>query len=248
MDTALDAVRQVLEKARSRGLIGQGPAERHLEHSREFSTVIQGLVAAKSSAALETVVDPHRPADASLWTVGWAASNPLVVDTGNPPGSLRIVDLGSGAGLPGLVIAALLPMAEIVLLEGSTRRAEFLEESVGSCGFDKRVSVVALRAEEAGRMPTLRGAFDVVVARAFGPPPVTAECAAPLLRVNGCLVVSEPPDAGYRWPEAGLGLLEMRPHAPVVSSSYHYQVIQQVAACPGRFPRRVGVPTKRPLF
>lgn len=169
---------------------------------------------------------------------------------GQPPPS-RIVDLGSGAGLPGLVLARRWPGSSVELLEGSERRAVFLTGAVERLGWSGRAVVVAERAEAAGRSPARRGRSDVVVARSFGSPAVTAECAAPLLAVGGWLVVSEPPhteDASARWPSIGLGALGMSGATPISSSGFHFVGVRQLQECPERFPRRVGVPTKRPLF
>lgn len=177
---------------------------------------------------------------------GFAAAASTAGVDADPDAS--VVDLGSGGGLPGLVLAAVWPRARIALLDGSARRAELLRRAVETCSLEDRLSVWEIRAEEAGRDPERRGRADLVVARAFGPPAVTAECAAPLLAVGGRLVVSEPPgDAEGRWSaerleELGLG----EPQA--VRQQYGYQVMTQRRLCPVRYPRRVGVPAKRPLF
>ncbi len=169
------------------------------------------------------------------------------VDT--PPG--RFLDLGSGGGVPGLVLAALWPDADVILLDAGERRRAFLAEAVDELGWAERATVVRARAEEAGHLSDLRGSFDLVVARGFGPPAVTAECGAPFLRVGGRLIVSEPPaDAGdpsERWPESGiteLGLARLREWR----EPFHYRAFVLEQPCPERYPRRVGVPAKRPLF
>jgi len=177
-----------------------------------------------------------------------AAGFTEVVD--RPPA--RLLDLGSGGGVPGLVLAERWPDAEAVLLDAAERRCRFLEEAVSDLGWAERVRVVRARAEEAGRREDLRGSFDLVVARGFGPPPVTAECGAPFLRVGGTLVVSEPPTEDgvgrtARWPAQGVMVLGLRP-AGTWQRPFHYQVLEQVELCPDRFPRRVGTPAKRPLF
>src|SRR3546814_9312392 len=82
------------------------------------------------------------------------------------------------------------------------KRCAFLREAVEALGADERVEVVEGRAEEIGR-GEMRRVVDAVIARSFGPPAATAECAAPLLRAGGLLVVSEPPEALDRWPEDG---------------------------------------------
>jgi 16S rRNA (guanine527-N7)-methyltransferase len=157
------------------------------------------------------------------------------------------VDLGSGGGLPGLPLALLWPGTSWILVEAGTKRAAFLREAVGRLDLTDRVEVAARRAEEAGRS-ALRGAAECVVARSFGPPAVTAECAAPLLKVGGTLVVAEPPGGDPdRWDPEGLTLLGLSPGRSVTRPTA-YQVLIQETPCPARFPRRTGIPNKRPLF
>ena len=170
-----------------------------------------------------------------------------------PPG--RLLDLGSRGGLPGLVLAQHWPDADTVLVEASAKRCAFLTEAVAELGCADRVRVVGARAEDAGRRDELRGRFDVVVARGFGAPPVTAECGAPFLAPGGRLVVSEPPgdDAeegsggAGRWSVAGLALLGLAVER-AWSTPYHYRSFVLERPCPQAYPRRDGVPAKRPLF
>ena len=164
----------------------------------------------------------------------------------------RILDLGSGGGLPGLVIAAAWPSAELVLLDASERRTEFLLRAVRRCELESRVSVEHQRAEVSGRDPAYRAAFDGLVVRSFGSPAVVAECGAPFLRPGGWAVVSEPPEAseagrGARWPAEPLSRLGLEP-GEFVRGDFGYQVLNQRAMCPEKFPRRNGVPAKHPLF
>jgi hypothetical protein len=155
----------------------------------------------------------------------------------------RLVDLGSGGGLPGLVLAALRPSVEVVLVDARTNRTDFLERAVGRLGWHDRVRVVAARAEVLGRTPVWRGKAGAVVARAFGSPSVTAECAAPLLAVGGQLLVSEPPaPPADRWSATGLALVGLRLDAETVPG---LASCTQVEPCPERFPRRRRQP---PLF
>jgi 16S rRNA (guanine527-N7)-methyltransferase len=157
----------------------------------------------------------------------------------------------------------------VVLLEANQRRAQFLDRAVVTCGLVERVEVVHQRAEVSGRDPLYRGTFDGVAARSFGAPAVVAECAAPFLRPGGWLVVSEPPedpaaapgasatgslqsggdasgDHG-RWPAELLAQLGLEP-VEFVRDGFGYQVLRQSDVCPDTFPRRNGVPSKRPLF
>jgi 16S rRNA (guanine527-N7)-methyltransferase len=162
----------------------------------------------------------------------------------------RWLDLGSGGGVPGLVLAGIWTGSSAVLLDASEKRCAFLDEAVRALGWGDRVSVVRGRAEEVGRLGGMRATFDVVVARGFGPPAVTAECGAPFLALGGCLVVSEPPPAGSgeeRWPEDGLARLGLTPHRSW-RLAFGYRSFLLASPCPDGFPRRVGVPAKRPLF
>jgi len=208
----------VLAEARTRGLLGPGPLEPQIRHAEGFAGVARRLA----------VEGPKTP---------------------------RVVDLGSGGGLPGLVVAEAWPDVAMVLLDASRRRAAFLRQAVDRLGLSGRVTVLQERAEVCGRQEGLRGGFDGVLARSFGRPAVVAECAAPLLKVGGWLLVSEPPSScaaigseeEARWPAEPLQLLGLEP-MELVHQVFEYQVLRQVAPCPDRFPRRDGVPAKKPLF
>lgn len=160
-----------------------------------------------------------------------------------------VLDLGSGGGVPGLVLAFCFPDRTVTLLDGSDRRTAWLRQAVALCDLGERVEVVTLRAELAGHDTRYRGRFPAVVARSFSTPPVTAECAAALLAPTGVLVVSEPPSAGTdRWPAAPLAEVGLVPGALVETASGHFQVLRLDGQCPDRYPRRTGVPAKRPLY
>ncbi|CAN5290845.1 hypothetical protein BH20ACT3_BH20ACT3_02750 [soil metagenome] len=173
----------------------------------------------------------------------------------------RALDLGAGGGVPGLVLAATTwPTTHWRLLDARARCTLFLERAIVQLDLEERVEVVSGRAEETGRDGRHRGRYDLVVARSFGPSAVTAECAAPLVRLGGHLVVSEPPaaDASQRWPEDRLAELGFGPANPLVigvdrpredaSVVVHLVVLELIGNVPDRYPRRVGVPAKRPLF
>jgi 16S rRNA (guanine527-N7)-methyltransferase len=191
------------------------------------------------------------------------------------------LDLGSGGGLPGLLVAESWPECEGVLLDANRRKAVFLEEAVVSCGFGERISVTCSRAEVAGRDDQMRASFDLVVARSFAAPPVAAECAAPFLRVGGIFIVAEPPpsqlapEAGApgdtnvaiasgeppwpqadppldrsdptRWPAQSLAKLGLVPLG-LWRRTFGFEVLRQEHPCPETYPRREGIPAKRPIY
>ena len=160
----------------------------------------------------------------------------------------RTLDLGAGGGLPGLVLARSLPAMTLTMLDANGRRCAFLREAVQRLEL-ANANVLEGRAE--GLVTEARReAFDLVVARGFGPPAATAECASPYLKVGGYLLVTEPPEAGEtarRWSSEGLADLGLGP-AELLAGSPAAVAMRKDSPTPGRFPRRDGVAAKRPLF
>lgn len=150
------------------------------------------------------------------------------------PGADHLLDLGSGGGVPGLLLAAALPATAWTLVDVHRRRTSFLARAVAVAPWRGRVAVVRAPAEELAHDPAHRGVYDVVVSRSFGPPPATAECAVGLLRLGGHLLVAEPPTpAASRWPAdrvAALGLRIEEIGGPIV-------VLQRTNDLPPDVPR-----------
>lgn len=163
----------------------------------------------------------------------------------------KVVDVGSGGGLPGLPLKIARPDLELTLIEADQDKAAFLVHACAQLGLDG-VAVVARRAEDAGHDPLLREAFDVAVARALAPLPVLAELCLGLVRVGGRLLAqkteSERFMTGERAVEIMGGLLagvfaspsEARGAGTVV-------VIEKIRPTPDAYPRRPGVPNRKPL-
>jgi 16S rRNA (guanine527-N7)-methyltransferase len=163
----------------------------------------------------------------------------------------RFLDLGSGGGLPGLVLAVEYPAATGALLDSQQRRCEFMRRGVARLELKDRLVVECGRAETLARTDELRGEFDLVVARSFGSPAATAECAVGFLRAGGALIVTEPPESGAaaeRWPDEGLAQLGFA-GAVEIRHGETGAVRMVLGADPDdRWPRRDGVPGKRPLW
>ncbi|MGC8627484.1 MAG: 16S rRNA (guanine(527)-N(7))-methyltransferase RsmG [Acidimicrobiales bacterium] len=165
------------------------------------------------------------------------------------------VDLGSGAGIPGLVLACAWPYSTWALVDSNQRRTRWLQSTVEELGFSRRVSVLCERAEVLGR-GHLRHRACLVTARGFGPPGATAECAAPFLQPGGHLLVADPPANApkrpERWPQEGLELLglQLEGTSSVTTPAGPTSITSIVAKtpCPQQYPRRNGLPAKRPLF
>jgi 16S rRNA (guanine527-N7)-methyltransferase len=163
-------------------------------------------------------------------------------------GALQIADLGSGAGWPGLALAAALPDAHVWLVESAIRNCRYLERAVEVGGLEN-VTVVHARAEE------WRGAHDLVTARALAALPVILEYAAPLLADGGHVVAwkgavasTEADDGAAAAGTLGLapaGVFAVTPYEGARDHTLH--VFRKIGPTPSRFPRRPGMATKRPL-
>jgi 16S rRNA (guanine527-N7)-methyltransferase len=164
------------------------------------------------------------------------------------PAPRNVADLGTGGGVPGLILAEYWSTAEVVCIETAVRRARALESWIHALGFGERVRVYEGRAEDAGRDSELREHFDLVTARSFARPAVTAEIAAGLVRPGGTVVVSEPPAAEDRWPTGPLRDLGLGAAVVTEAGGAHYATLSKVAAVPAQTPRRPGIPAKRPLW
>ncbi|MGE3856963.1 MAG: 16S rRNA (guanine(527)-N(7))-methyltransferase RsmG [Dehalococcoidia bacterium] len=166
----------------------------------------------------------------------------------------RVADLGPGGGFPGVPMAIADPALNLVLIESQERRCAFLRtvtEELGLAG----VTVVHARAEEAGRMPALRGAFDLVVARALAAMPVLVEYALPLLREGGVLATPKGSRGDEELVEAAraidaLGGAALEPLAlplPADVPPQRVYLVRRTGPLDDRYPRRPGMPLKRPL-
>jgi 16S rRNA (guanine527-N7)-methyltransferase len=156
----------------------------------------------------------------------------------------EVVDVGSGAGLPGIPLAVVRPDLRVLLCDSDRRRAGFLTHVAGLLGL-RGVRVAALRAEELGRRPEGREAFDAAVSRATAAPAALCELGLPLVRRGGRLIAlvrdAGAAASGCRAAAAACGGGEPSAAAAGVL------VVPKVGATPELYPRRPGVPSRRPL-
>lgn len=163
----------------------------------------------------------------------------------------EVLDLGSGAGLPGLPLAIALPRTSFTLLESSSRKWRFLERAIEQCDVPNAVPVH----DRAETFAAGRKQYDLVTARAVASPSVSAEYAAPLLRTGGHLLLWR----GQRDPEVegalavaatelGLGDPSIHRVQPYPGAkNRHLYLLAKLSDTPARFPRRPGIALKRPL-
>ena len=160
----------------------------------------------------------------------------------------KIYDLGSGGGVPALVLIEELKEWEFVLIERKEKRANFLFEAINALNASERVKIICDEAENVARDEKFSFEADFVTARSFGPPAITAECACRLLKLNGLLVVSEPPGNTDRWMQVKLSLTGLNSVENLKFGDSNFQVLQQSQYPLDNLPRRAGVTRKRPLW
>jgi hypothetical protein len=156
-----------------------------------------------------------------------------------PGTAARGVDLGAGGGVPGLVLAAMGAPMKWVLVDRRQSRCDFLRRMVHRLKLED-VEICCADASGLGHASAYRGSFQVVVARGFGPPASTLECAAALLEVGGTAVITARDDDA-QWPgdpDLLLALGMSSPSLPLPG----VRTLRQEALCPSRYPRR-GLPT-----
>lgn len=204
------------------------------------------LLARWSRRARLTAIS-HPPAAARAHV----ADSLLCLRAGIPQGC-AVVDVGSGAGLPGIPLAIARPDLSVTLVEPAERRAAFLEIACAELGL--RAEVVPEPAERVGRSARFREAFEVAVARAVAPLAVLAELVMPLVRQGGKAVLLKGPGA---WEEVrrsqgalaavGGGSPQLMEAALPGGPARVVVVVPKVAPTPPQYPRRPGVPRRRPL-
>jgi 16S rRNA (guanine527-N7)-methyltransferase len=233
------------ERSRSQSRLGELIARHRLGDPQRAALAALLEALSDDARAPTAITDPDTAVDAHV------ADSLAALQLEAVLGAAALVDIGSGSGLPGLVLAAALPAAHVSLVESQARRCRFLSTAARRMGL-VNVDVVCERVEAwaAGI-----DSADVVVARAVAAQPVVLEYAAPLLRMGGSLVdwrgprASAERDAAARAAhELGLEPEATHPVAPFPGADAHsLHVFVKVAATPARFPRRPGVARKRPL-
>ncbi|NMC14022.1 MAG: 16S rRNA (guanine(527)-N(7))-methyltransferase RsmG [Chloroflexi bacterium] len=166
----------------------------------------------------------------------------------------RIIDVGTGAGFPGIPIKIACPQIRLTLVESVGKKADFCRHIVKSLAMEG-VEVVQERAETVGQLPQYREQFDWVVARAVAALPTLVEYLLPLAHIGGGIIAmkGESAPAEAHAADRGIHLLggRLRRLAPItlpgVVDERYLVVIEKIAATPAQYPRHIGIPGKRPL-
>ena len=165
-----------------------------------------------------------------------------------------LVDVGSGAGFPGLPLKILFPELHLTLVESVAKKTRFLRTVISDLGLTK-VNVETGRVESLGQHKAHRGQYDWAVARGVATLRVLVEYLLPLCRIGGHALAQKGKDAASEATEAINAIFQLGGSHPVLHSlqlpgrtqEQFLVVVEKVAECPDRYPRRIGIPAKRPI-
>jgi 16S rRNA (guanine527-N7)-methyltransferase len=166
----------------------------------------------------------------------------------------RLIDIGTGAGFPGIPLKIVLPALQLTLVESVGKKADFCKHAVEVLKLDN-VQVVIARAEECGQNPAHRAQYDWAVARAVANLTTLVEFLLPLVKIGGAMLAQkgESGPAEAQAADHAVNLLGghlrqiKKVNLPGVVEDRYLVTIDKVAATPPQYPRRVGVPGKKPL-
>jgi 16S rRNA (guanine527-N7)-methyltransferase len=164
----------------------------------------------------------------------------------------RLIDVGTGAGFPGLPLKLLFPQLQLTLVESIAKKTAFLRAVVEELELNE-VTILAERAEVIGHWPEHRAQYDWAVARAVAELRTLAEYLLPFCRLGGAALAQKGPGAVEEMPRAVAAIAELGggppslAPAPSGSGSRYLVVVIKEQLTPDRYPRRSGLPAKRPL-
>lgn len=216
-----------------------------------FATYRRLLIEWNGRFNLTAVTDPDQ-IDRRLFLDALRMVGPLraIARPARPARAIRMADLGTGAGFPGLALKLALPELDITLIEATGKKVQFLQAVIDELGLPA-IRAIHARAEEIGVEPRSRGTFDVVTARGVSSLAALVEMAAPLLRIDGVGLFPKGLDldaelaVGQR--AAKLVGVEVESSDPIGDSETRLVVIRKVRETPRQYPRRPGLPSRSPL-
>ncbi len=168
--------------------------------------------------------------------------------------SKTLIDVGTGAGFPGLPVKIAKPDLEVVLLDSLEKRVGFLNRVINELNMEK-ITALHSRAEDAGNSPKYREQFDAVTARAVAALPVLLEYCMPLVRTGGIFIamkgssISDTDEAGKALNILGGTIEEVKEfYLPGSDMKRNIIVIRKLRQTPTKYPRKAGKPSKEPLI
>jgi len=183
----------------------------------------------------------------------------LIVTRAWPPSLNRtrpsVIDVGTGAGIPGLPVKIMWPEIKLVLLDATAKKTHFLRQLIPKLQLDD-VEIVLGRAETVAHQLEYRERFDLVLSRAVAPLPTLVELTLPLATIGGLVIALKKRATDLEINQAGRGISLLGGILQAVkpidleqfTDTRQLIVIDKVAPTPPRYPRRPGIPAKRPLI
>ena len=170
----------------------------------------------------------------------------------NPPH--RLVDVGTGAGFPGIPLKIVYPTMHVTLVESVGKKAMFCQHVIRTLGLED-IEIIQSRAEDLGQKPEHRESYDWAVARAVANLNILSEYLLPLVKLGGTMLAQkgESGPAEAQSAEKAMKLLggklkQLIPvHLPGVADDRYLVLVEKIAATPPKFPRKAGIPMKTPL-
>lgn len=214
-----------------------------------FERYLQELIAWNERVNLTSITEPDE-----IITKHFLDSLSVYLALQDLPPTVSLIDVGSGAGFPGLPLKIALPQLRLTLLEATGKKTAFLQHLLQSFNLTA-VPVVTARAEEAGQQPKHRERYEVAVARAVAGLPVLVEYMLPLVKVGGRVIVQKGQDPTDEVQQAARALRIlggkvqriMPVTVPDLAAQRHLVIIQKMKTTPKQYPRRSGLPAKTPL-
>ena len=168
---------------------------------------------------------------------------------------LHLIDVGAGAGFPGLPLAIAFPRLQATLMDSTAKKLRFINEVAKSLGLDN-VHTLQARAEDAGRDRAHREAYDIVVARAVARLPVLLEYTLPLCKLGGQVIAMKGASAFDETNAAAKAIDRLGGELftieevtlPTLDNPRYLIVIDKVEATPKRYPRKAGIPSRQPIL
>ncbi|MFN6564813.1 MAG: 16S rRNA (guanine(527)-N(7))-methyltransferase RsmG [Nostoc sp. ChiSLP01] len=223
------------------------------EQQRQFQKLYQLILEGNRQLNLTRITDPQEFWEKHLWDSlrGIAPKGQFISSLEE---SVSVIDIGTGAGFPGIPVKIAAPNCTITLMDSTRKKITFIEQTLTELALTNTKTLVG-RAEEIGQQPEHRQAYDIALIRAVGTASVCAEYTLPLLKQGGLAII-------YRgnWTEDETtalenavkqlgGVIELieKFTTPLSESIRHCVYLRKVATTPVQFPRATGIPTQKPL-
>ncbi len=239
-------MKELIEGARRLGL------QLTVAQVRQFDLYYRELVEWNTRINLTAITD-YRAVQVRHFLDSLTVIGVLPADESEEPG-FSLIDIGAGAGFPGVPLKIALPQCRLVLLESTGKKAAFLRHIVGELDLVD-VEVLNSRAEETAHLELYRERFSLVVSRALGPLPALAELTLPFCRIGGRFVAHKKGDIEQEIEAARSAIRTLGGRLDRIETvelgeagDVRYLVlVDKISATPDRYPRRAGLPKRRPI-